>query len=149
VPFSDATLSTLYPSHQAYVSAVRQVTERNVKSGYIVAADARNIVEKASASIVGKRLPCGPLCQNVGGGMDSISKLRDQTAYLNLGGGRGERLVDELDKALEHVARAEAWGAVPARKRNTSWRSSRSRGTSSMCMGTSARGPCRSGPRIP
>jgi hypothetical protein len=113
VPFGDDTLSALYPSHQAYVSAVRQVTERNVKSGYILAVDGRETVEKARAAIVGKRLPCGPLCQNVGAGMDSISKLRDQTAYFNFGGKRGERLVDALDKALEHVARGDALAGSP------------------------------------
>jgi hypothetical protein len=104
VPFSDDALSALYPSHQAYVSAVRQATEPNVNVGYMLAIDGRETVEKASASIVGKRMNCGPLCQNVGAGMDSISKLRDQTAYFDNRGKRGARLVDALDKALEHVA---------------------------------------------
>ncbi|RZL88916.1 MAG: hypothetical protein EOP82_21395 [Variovorax sp.] len=42
--------------------------------------------------------------------MDSISKLRDQTAYFDFRSKRGGRLVDSLDQALEHVARGDTLG---------------------------------------
>jgi hypothetical protein len=37
VPFDHTTLDSLYPSHRAYVSAVRAVTEQNVRDGFVTA----------------------------------------------------------------------------------------------------------------
>jgi hypothetical protein len=103
-PFSDAVLAWLYPSHEDYVGRVRQATEAVVAAGYILPVDGKETVEAAKASIVGKGLVCGKLCQNVGGDMTSISKLRDQTATLDYGGTHGKQLVRLLETALEEVA---------------------------------------------
>lgn len=117
VPFGHETLSGLYPSHQAYVSAVREATARNVKAGYLLAVDGRETVDKARASVIGSGWRCGPSCENVGAGMDSIGKLRDQTAYFDYRGKRGENLVNALDRALEHLARSNTVaGAQRARQ---------------------------------
>jgi hypothetical protein len=53
-PFDAARLATLYPTHAAYVSKVKDVTARNVKAGYIVKADADATVAEAERSDVGR-----------------------------------------------------------------------------------------------
>jgi hypothetical protein len=53
-PFDAATLASLYPSHDAYVAAVREVAEGNVAAGYILEADARDTVKMASQSSIGR-----------------------------------------------------------------------------------------------
>jgi hypothetical protein len=53
-PFDAARLSALYPSHGAYVAKVKDVTERNLKAGYIVKADADATIEEAKRSTVGR-----------------------------------------------------------------------------------------------
>jgi hypothetical protein len=53
--FDAATLTSLYPTHNAYVSAVRAVTERNLKSGYILQADAEATILAAEKSDIGRR----------------------------------------------------------------------------------------------
>jgi hypothetical protein len=53
--FDAATLASLYPTHNAYVSAVKAVTEKNLKSGYILQVDADATIAAAEKSDVGKR----------------------------------------------------------------------------------------------
>jgi hypothetical protein len=53
--FDAATLTSLYPTHNAYVSAVKAVTERNLKSGYILKADAEATILAAEKSDIGRR----------------------------------------------------------------------------------------------
>ena len=53
MPFDPATLATLYPTHAAYVSGVRQATNRAVRMGFLRRADARLIKLDAAASAVG------------------------------------------------------------------------------------------------
>ena len=53
--FDAATLSSLYPTHNAYVSAVKGVTEKNLKAGYILKADAEAAIDAAEKSDIGKR----------------------------------------------------------------------------------------------
>jgi hypothetical protein len=53
--FDAATLAALYPSHAAYVSAVKEATARNLKAGYIVMADADATIAAAEASNIGVR----------------------------------------------------------------------------------------------
>lgn len=50
VPFDEATLAALYPSHKEYVDQVRTVSFRNAAKGYIVAADALATARAASQS---------------------------------------------------------------------------------------------------
>ena len=53
--FDEATLASLYPTHAGYVEKVKQVTERNLRAGYIVGADARATIEEAERSTIGQR----------------------------------------------------------------------------------------------
>jgi para-nitrobenzyl esterase len=53
-PFDPPTLASLYPSHQAYVGAVRDVSARNVKTGYIVELDAAETIARAERSDIGR-----------------------------------------------------------------------------------------------
>jgi hypothetical protein len=55
VSFDIATLNALYPSHDSYVDQVITVTEGNIQSGYIDAADGRHSISKAIRSDVGAR----------------------------------------------------------------------------------------------
>lgn len=54
VPFDQATLAALYPSHGRYVSKVVDKTLENLKDGYIVPADAFANIVDAAKSDVGK-----------------------------------------------------------------------------------------------
>jgi hypothetical protein len=52
--FDRTRLAALYSSHAAYVSAVKASTERNLKAGYIVKADADKTIAAAERSDIGK-----------------------------------------------------------------------------------------------
>jgi Alpha/beta hydrolase domain len=52
--FDKARLAALYSSHSAYVSAVKATTEKNLKAGYIVKADADKTIAAAERSDIGK-----------------------------------------------------------------------------------------------
>jgi len=54
-PFDAATLARLYPTHAGYVSAVKEVTEKNLKAGYILKYDADATIAEAEKSEIGKR----------------------------------------------------------------------------------------------
>jgi hypothetical protein len=54
LPFGDAQLDELYPSHGRYVSAVAKVDAANVRAGYIGVADAKDNLRTAVHSDVGK-----------------------------------------------------------------------------------------------
>jgi hypothetical protein len=56
-PFDQATLDELYKNHGSYVSQVARVDHRNVRSGYIVAADAWANLTEAAHSDIGRRRP--------------------------------------------------------------------------------------------
>ena len=51
--WDDARLAMLYPSHAAYVAKVKEVTEKNLKAGYIVKADADVTIAEAARSAIG------------------------------------------------------------------------------------------------
>ncbi len=53
-PFDAATLAALYPSHEAYVAAVREVAEANVAAGYILEVDAAETIRLAEESAIGR-----------------------------------------------------------------------------------------------
>ena len=55
VPFDAATLAELYPSHEAYVDAVKAVVARNLDAGYILAHDADATIQEAERSAVGRK----------------------------------------------------------------------------------------------
>jgi len=51
--FDAATLASLYPTHGAYVSAVRKAVEQNLTGGFILKADADATVAEAERSAIG------------------------------------------------------------------------------------------------
>ncbi len=53
-PFDQATLQRLYPSHAAYVDAVRVVAEQNVADGFILPYAAEQTIRNAELSTVGR-----------------------------------------------------------------------------------------------
>jgi alpha/beta hydrolase family protein len=52
--FDKTRLTALYSTHSAYVSAVKAATEKNLKAGYIVKADADKTIAAAERSDIGK-----------------------------------------------------------------------------------------------
>jgi Alpha/beta hydrolase domain len=55
VPFDIATLDALYPSHNSYLDQVITVTEGNIRSDYIDAADGQRSISEAIQSDIGAR----------------------------------------------------------------------------------------------
>jgi Alpha/beta hydrolase domain len=53
-PFDAATLTSLYPTHDAYVAAVRAATDRNLKAGYILKTAAEATMTEAQRAHVGR-----------------------------------------------------------------------------------------------
>jgi hypothetical protein len=53
-PFDRTRLAALYSTHSAYVSAVKATTEKNLKAGYILKADADKTIAAAERSEIGK-----------------------------------------------------------------------------------------------
>ena len=111
IPFSTATLNSLYPSHQAYVEAIRDAADQNVRDGFLLKDDAQELVADAIRSIVGMGLDCGPLCQNVAQFVlnPSTTNLRDQTQFYHFTG--GAELLAALDQATQSVAQGYTAGA--------------------------------------
>ena len=54
-PFDQATVASLYPTHAGYVAAVRDVTERNVKAGFVLRVDADQTIAAAERSDIGRK----------------------------------------------------------------------------------------------
>lgn len=54
-PFDAATIASLYPTHAGYVAAVKEVTEKNLKAGYILKFDADATIAEAEKASIGKR----------------------------------------------------------------------------------------------
>jgi len=55
VDFDQAKLASLYPTHPGYVAAVREVTEKNLKAGYILRPEADATIAAAEHSAIGKQ----------------------------------------------------------------------------------------------
>jgi len=53
IAWDEARLATLYPTHAAYVAKVKEVTEKNLRAGYIVKADADATIAEAEHFSVG------------------------------------------------------------------------------------------------
>lgn len=104
IPFDTATLASLYPSHEAYVRAVREAAEQNVRDGFLLKEDALELIRDAQSSLVGTGLICGPLCVNFKQFLSnpSTSNLRDQTQVYYFRGGK--QLLTTLDQATRLVA---------------------------------------------
>jgi hypothetical protein len=52
-PFDAAKLMSLYPSHAAFVKAWNAATDRAVKAGFVLPADAKNLMAAAAQSPIG------------------------------------------------------------------------------------------------
>lgn len=118
-PFDDARLAALYPSHAAYVDKVKAATAANVKAGVVLGEDAAETVAEAEGSVIGRGLPCGPLCLSVGHFREDRSStglLRDRTLYYKPLGTAA--LLTAVDAA--HLAVATAYshpaGSAPRRE---------------------------------
>jgi hypothetical protein len=107
VPFDTATLDALYPDRQAYLWAFTRTVLSNVRDGYVLPTDAREMLRDARASLAGRGLQCGPLCANVAQFpiQPSTQLLRDHTAFFYLRG--GDALLCTLDAATLAVARGQ------------------------------------------
>jgi len=55
VDFDPARLASLYPAHKAYVAAVKELTEKNLKAGFIVKLDADATIAAAERPGIGKQ----------------------------------------------------------------------------------------------
>jgi len=55
VDFDSARLASLYSTHKAYVAAVKELTEKNLKAGFIVKPDADATIAAAERSSIGKQ----------------------------------------------------------------------------------------------
>ena len=106
IPFDTATLQSLYPTHSAYVSHITLAANQNVADGFLLPADAAELIADANANLVGTGLVCGPLCANVRQFPlnPSAQILRDQTEFYY---GRGS---DQLIALVEQVTLAVAQG---------------------------------------
>ena len=105
IPFDQATLDALYPSHHGYVHAITQAAKQNMRDGFLLEEDAEEVVADASTSIYGLGLNCGPLCANIAQFPlnPSTSILRDHTKFYYFHGGGA--LLKTLDLATWWVAR--------------------------------------------
>jgi hypothetical protein len=54
-PFSDAKLTTLYPKHDLYLKAVKDATDKNLRTGFILKLDADATIAEANKANVGKK----------------------------------------------------------------------------------------------
>ena len=107
IPFDTETLDELYPTRGHYLRGFAVAVRDNVRDGYVLPADAREMLQDANAALAGRGLTCGPLCANVSQFpiQPSTQLLRDHTRFLYLQG--GERLVDLLDRATLRVAEGQ------------------------------------------
>ncbi|MFK7863078.1 MAG: alpha/beta hydrolase domain-containing protein [Pseudohongiellaceae bacterium] len=54
IPFDEETIDALYPSHELYVQKVIQVVEQNLEDGFILPDAAKNTIEAARNSQIGR-----------------------------------------------------------------------------------------------
>lgn len=104
-PFSTEVLNALYPTRDTYFNAFQQSLDKNVKDGFVLAADAEDMRTEARVSITGMGLNCGPLCANYAQFpvQPSTSLLRDHTKFLYMTG--AEEVLKSIDAATLSVAR--------------------------------------------
>jgi hypothetical protein len=53
--WDQARLAAMYPTHEAYVAKVKDVTEKNLKAGYILKEAAEATIAEAERSSIGAR----------------------------------------------------------------------------------------------
>lgn len=104
LPFDTATLDRLYPDHNAYVQQIEQAVSANVRDGFVLEPDAKEMLDEARKSIYGYGLTCGPLCANVAQFpiQPSTQLLRDHVKFLYIVG--DDHLLESIDAATRFVA---------------------------------------------
>jgi hypothetical protein len=105
VPFDTATLNQLYPARHAYLVPFYKAVFDNVHDGFVLPADAAEMLAQARVSLYGRGLDCGPLCANFAQFpiQPSTQLLRDHTSFLYMKG--DDELLRSLDAATLAVAR--------------------------------------------
>src|SRR5262249_55072438 len=53
-PFDLTAIRKLYPTHEAYVTAVERVTNENLRAGFILKTDADSTIRQAKESMIGR-----------------------------------------------------------------------------------------------
>ncbi|GIE94230.1 alpha/beta hydrolase domain-containing protein [Paractinoplanes rishiriensis] len=107
LPFDRATLTSRYPDRRTYLTRFTAAVRDNLRDGYVLPADAGEMLRDARSSLAGRDLECAELCANVAQFpvQPSTQLLRDHTAFLYLRG--ADRLLDALDHATLAVARGQ------------------------------------------
>ncbi|WOI58270.1 alpha/beta hydrolase domain-containing protein [Palleronia sp. LCG004] len=116
-PFGEDKLQDLYPSHDAYVSAVRAAVDASVEAGFVLPRDAAEQIALAEASLIGTGLTCGALCLDRGHyrlDYSSTGVLRGVTEYYNIVD--GDELMDAIDAAHRYVAQGDTADGNAARQ---------------------------------
>ena len=105
IPFDTATLNQLYPNRRAYLEPYFKAVFDNLRDGFILPADAKELLDDARVSLVGRGLDCGPLCANFAQFpiQPSTQLLRDHTRFLYMEG--ADPILHSLDAATLAVAR--------------------------------------------
>jgi hypothetical protein len=65
-PFGQAKLDALYPTHGDYVAKVSAAANKAIAEGFLLPEDAQDVIDTAHASVYGRQLVCGPLCEDIG-----------------------------------------------------------------------------------
>lgn len=104
-PFDTATLNALYPTPQSYVDQFQVAAAKNVSDGYVLKADADEMVGEAKVSLYGRGLDCGALCANFSQfpRQPSTQLLRDHVKFLYVR--EATELLKSVDAASLSVAR--------------------------------------------
>ena len=106
-PFTDEVINQLYPTHAAYVTAVKAQNAANLKSGFIQAADARRSDHRAETSYIGSGAPCKAACR-------LAQDLGDMT-YIYMGELKEvERMGDAAAAITRQIARTDGSKGKPA-----------------------------------
>ena len=105
VPFSDARLAALYPTHADYVAQVNAAAQASVAAGFVLQEDAAKTVAEAQSSPIGRGWACGALCQGVSHfrpDFASTGLLRENLAYYDVV--NGQALTQAADDAHRWMA---------------------------------------------
>jgi hypothetical protein len=118
IPFDTATLNQLYPNRRAYLEPYFKAVFDNLRDGFVLPADAKEMLDDARVSLVGRGLDCGPLCANFAQFpiQPSTQLLRDHTRFLYMKGAEG--ILHSLDAATLAVARGYS---TPLNADKTAW----------------------------
>jgi hypothetical protein len=118
IPFDTATLNQLYPTRRTYLESFFKAVLDNVRDGFVLEADAKEMLQQARVSLYGRGLDCGPLCANYAQFpiQPSTQLLRDHTSFLYMKG--DEPILHSLDAATLAVARGYTASLSPAK---TAW----------------------------